>query len=389
MPALLVNSLLLALGALQGLFLFLLLYKKRKSLPGYAWLVAYLGVMLLQVTMKIVNKLWLMQNLGELYTFSYQLPFLYGPLLYLFMCRFTGHRPINQKDILHFLPGILVIGVMVFVNPYEKVPALFLFLFNYKWTATLQVVSIVSYHLLALSVLKKYRSQLTTRFTASSLLRIKWLRQFTISSMIICLVIAIIICLMYFNHPYWRNVRFGFIALTLFIYWVSYKLWSQPELFTVIRGYSNENGGRLPVPMLTVHLSAKKYSNSGLSDEEMKKIISALETKMQREKPYLNPELTIDELADSLNCSRHHLSQAMNEQLDKSFYDCINHYRVEEAKLLLTDPAKSIHKIASIAFDSGFNSISTFNDVFKKVVRQTPSQYRKQGEEKDLQQQRV
>ena len=76
-------------------------------------------------------------------------------------------------------------------------------------------------------------------------------------------------------------------------------------------------------------------------------------------------------------------------QLNKSFYDCINQYRVEEAKLLLIDPSKSAHKIASIAFDAGFNSISTFNDVFKKITGQTPSQYRKQAEETKLKRQWV
>ena len=110
---------------------------------------------------------------------------------------------------------------------------------------------------------------------------------------------------------------------------------------------------------------------------------------MRMDKSWSDPELTIDMLALSISCSRHHVSQAMNEKLGKSFYDYINYYRVEEAKHLLTDHSKDNHKIASIAYDSGFNSISTFNDVFKKITGFTPSQYRKQREEKSLQKQRV
>jgi len=56
----------------------------------------------------------------------------------------------------------------------------------------------------------------------------------------------------------------------------------------------------------------------------------------------------------------------------------VNHYRVEEAKQLLLEPAKEDHKIASIAYDAGFNSLSTFNDVFKKITGTTPSQFRKE-----------
>jgi len=209
-----------------------------------------------------------------------------------------------------------------------------------------------------------------------------------VSSFVVCSAIAVIICFMYYNFPRVQNIRFGFTALTIFIYWISYKAWSHPELFSVIRGYSNESPDRSIAPKLTVHLSAKKYSNSGLGENDMQRIVTALENKMQLDKSYLDTELTIDALAGSIACTKHHLSQAINERLNKSFYDFINQYRVEEAIHLLSDPAKDNHKIASIAYDAGFNSISTFNDVFKKITGNTPSQYRKQREEK-LRRQRV
>ena len=106
MTALQLNILLLLLGAVQGILVFVLLYKKRRSLPGYIFLAVYLGMMLLQVTMKIADKGWLMTNIDPLYQFSYQLPFLYGPLLYLFVVQFTAHRRITPRDWLHFLPGL-------------------------------------------------------------------------------------------------------------------------------------------------------------------------------------------------------------------------------------------------------------------------------------------
>jgi AraC-like DNA-binding protein len=102
---------------------------------------------------------------------------------------------------------------------------------------------------------------------------------------------------------------------------------------------------------------------------------------MQQQKPYLNEGLNIEQLATMVDSNRHHLSQVLNEKLKKSFYDYINHYRVEEAKTLLADPAKASYKIASIAYDAGFNSLSTFNDVFRKSTGVTPSQFKKQVEE--------
>jgi AraC-like DNA-binding protein len=383
-----VNILILCLGAIQGVFLFLLLFKKRHLLPGYAFLAAYFGVLLLQIVMKLASKLWLMQTTGALYSFSYQLPFLYGPLIYLFVCKVTGQKEADKKDVLHFIPAIAVVALYLLGNPKYNVPLLLVPLFHTKWSMFLQLISLAAYHTIAFYYLKKYSGKLSATINSSAKYRINWLRQFIIASSIVCSVIAVVICLMYYNFPRGQNIRFGFAALTVFIYWISYKVWSQPELFAVIRGYSNEIADRSIAPKLTIHLPVKKYSNSGLGADDMKRIITALENKMQRDKSYLDTELTIDVLAESIACTRHHLSQAINEQLNKSFYDYINHYRVEEAKHFLIDPSKDNHKIASIAYDAGFNSISTFNDVFKKVTGSTPSQYRKCRQVK-LEKQRV
>jgi AraC-like DNA-binding protein len=128
---------------------------------------------------------------------------------------------------------------------------------------------------------------------------------------------------------------------------------------------------------LIVHRPAKKYANSKMTVEERAAILDAVQRVMDQRKPFLNPELNIDELASLVNCSRHRLSQALNETLDQSFYDFVNHHRVEQAMQLLTDESREAHKISSIAYDAGFNSLSTFNDVFKKVTGLTPSQYKK------------
>jgi AraC-like DNA-binding protein len=376
MTALQLNIFLLALGAVQGLLLLLLLFKKRNFLPGYAFLATYLGVMLLQVLMKIASKLWLMQNIDPLYQFSYQLPFLYGPLLYLFVVRYTGYRQIRIKDWLHFIPVFVVMVVMIVPGMYNTWPAFFNLLFDSKYAAPLQVISIVVYHVSALFILKKFN-------------KLQWLKHFTITSMVVCSVVAVVIALMYYNNPEWKNVRFGFIALTFFIYWISYKALSQPEVFAVIRGNYGHETAQLPPPALKVHLPVKKYSNSGLSTEELSRIITALELKIKEDRPYLDPQLTIDDLAQSVNCSRHHLSQALNEQLGQTFYDYINQYRVAEAKLLLSDPAKVSLKVAALAFDAGFNSISTFNEVFKKITGQTPTQFRKKLDQDKLKKLRV
>jgi AraC-like DNA-binding protein len=114
-----------------------------------------------------------------------------------------------------------------------------------------------------------------------------------------------------------------------------------------------------------------------LAPNEISLILSSLQKLMLEQKPYLNAGLTINELATLVKCNRHHLSQVLNESIQRSFYDYINQFRVDEARQMLLDPAKEGHKIASIAYDCGFNSLSTFNDVFKKITGLTPSQFKK------------
>ena len=130
-----------------------------------------------------------------------------------------------------------------------------------------------------------------------------------------------------------------------------------------------------------MHRPIKKYVNSTLDEKEKKRICTALDSVIKENKIYLDANLTIDLLAEKISCSRHSLSQVLNECMKQSFYDYINHHRVEAAKILLADEGRKAHKIASIAYDAGFNSISTFNEVFKKISGCTPSQFRRYPEE--------
>jgi AraC-like DNA-binding protein len=97
---------------------------------------------------------------------------------------------------------------------------------------------------------------------------------------------------------------------------------------------------------------------------------------MQSEKPYLKPNLSLSDLSLMLGISSHNLSEIINTQLKKSFYDFINSYRIEEVIRLMKEDKNEAYSILSIAFDSGFNSKSSFNMIFKKLKGQTPSHFR-------------
>jgi AraC-type DNA-binding domain-containing proteins len=97
---------------------------------------------------------------------------------------------------------------------------------------------------------------------------------------------------------------------------------------------------------------------------------------MEREKPYLDPNLSLPELARRSGIARNQLSQALNESLGKSYYDFVNGYRIIEFKRLAADQGRAEDKILSLALDAGFNSKPAFNMIFKKSCGLTPSEFR-------------
>lgn len=119
-----------------------------------------------------------------------------------------------------------------------------------------------------------------------------------------------------------------------------------------------------------------KYQNSKLGSEKSSKIFKNLEAYFLNEKPFLNPDLKLQMVASNLHVTTHSLSQVVNENCKQNFQQFLNSYRIEEAKKILLSEENKLMTISSIAYDCGFNSISAFNTAFKKLVNQTPSQFR-------------
>lgn len=365
---------LLLFGGLQALLFSIFLIRKKLYRAGYAFLLLYFSVLLLQVVLKVMSKGWLMQHWGTLYQLSYQLPFLYGPLIYLFIRQQTGGKASKPKDVLHLIPfftGLLLLILRGEGFAYN----LFSLLFEGERRLVFQLASLCSYHWLAYACWKKHDAAIKKYFSE---LRLRWLRQFILMSLLLCVAIALTIYFMYVFYPALNGLRMGFLSITVFIYWVSYCALTRPGIFMIAHLQPLvETPIVPPPPRLEVHRSPEKYSNSGLAKEEARRLACMLEDCMNKRKPHLDPELTIDKLAAMISCNRHHLSQVLNTNLGLGFYEYVNYFRVCEARVLLADELRKDHKIASIAYDAGFNSLSSFNDVFKKMTGQTPSQYRK------------
>lgn len=124
-------------------------------------------------------------------------------------------------------------------------------------------------------------------------------------------------------------------------------------------------------------LKSKNTSKNQIKDSFL--IFDTLENIMKKEKPFLDPDLKINDLAKLIDTPTHLLSEYINKKLNLNFFEFINQYRVYEFKQRVNNPQYEKYTLLAIALDVGFNSKASFNRIFKQQTKLTPSQYKNQN----------
>lgn len=177
-----------------------------------------------------------------------------------------------------------------------------------------------------------------------------------------------------------------------FLMFLSYGLWAYKVLF-IYRDLGDYVGVTLTTFIIyyvnfftlknnllaPVNLPTKKYQKSSLAVEQQDRLLTKAIEAMTVQHLYQNPALTLKVLAEKIETTSHHLSQVLNEKLQKTYYEWIAEYRVEEAKRLLTNEANHHYTLETIGKMAGFNSRSAFYKAFNRLVGETPANYRKKG----------
>jgi AraC-like DNA-binding protein len=180
------------------------------------------------------------------------------------------------------------------------------------------------------------------------------------------------------DYPYISEwIKIGGLVFHLFIVcWYLYKALNYPELFRNIDS---------KLKLVSTIISEEKNTNDEVSDEnKYHEELLKLKSFMMEEKPFLNPSLTIQDIAKEVEIPVRDLSVLINHQLGQHFYDFVNIYRIEYAKDILKDSTKNKVTILEILYEVGFNSKSSFNTAFKKHTGNTPTEYRNSLQSKTL-----
>ena len=133
---------------------------------------------------------------------------------------------------------------------------------------------------------------------------------------------------------------------------------------------------RLILGTVVQRQNGAKEMQSSLPEEKVGDIMDELLAYMDRDKPYLNAKLSINEVASQLGCTEMELSQLLNSHMKVNFANFINVYRVKEIKLRLNQENLSKYTLKALSEQCGFNSKTTFYRVFKNVSGMTPMEYR-------------
>lgn len=309
------------------------------------------------------------------------LALVFGPLLYLyFRSLVIKDFSFRKKYLLHFVPFLaffLTALIPYHQLSYDRKVQLLESVISRKLPPYVYAISVLIYgqfllYLFAsLRLLKRYRRALGEKFSSVQQKNYTWLN-YVIIYFLVFLGVGLING--FIDLTPWANYYYLILFLLIatlfgFINQVLFKAMRNPDVFAGLP----EEEIREPVAAET----NRKYAYSSLSQPDKEMIRHKLIDHMKKEKPFLEPELTLEQLASQLEIKPKMLSQVINESMNQNFFDFINSYRIEEAKKLLTRPKDKKITVLEVMYEVGFNSKSSFNTIFKKSTGITPSEFKK------------
>jgi AraC-like DNA-binding protein len=311
-----------------------------------------------------------------IYYVSYLYDFLWAPLFYYFVILVLRkeHRfRAKTLQVFSFFTACVLFFIWFAFQPagYRKdVLIRTMSVDNYPWAfyvlGCLTIIQDVICLVFCYRIVQKHNREMELNFPDIKNVSVRWLQRVIVLSLILCTVMYM--PTLFMAEPSVCMLLVPLASLILYSYLVC-KAVTAPIIYpnkvheavsqTKAEYKTTDKQNRYPI----------KDDNNWLSDTIMTMLV---DTKL-----YLDSEINIQTLAD-LCCVRVHvLSAYLKRHYNKSFYNLINYYRIEEAKRFLTDPEQHKYSISHISENSGFTSRSAFYNAFKKHTGFTPGEYLK------------
>ena len=293
---------------------------------------------------------------------------LWGPLLYFYTKAMTCKAfKFGKPDMLHFLPFLAHIAYMsihfhfhsvakkrALLSSGHAVPEVVITLYHIYLFTSLFVYTAMAFYLVW-----SYRIKIKQTLSSLDMQQLSWLLFVLIGFLAkgifdLWFSLEMIFSKVFMQEPFIASR----IILFLFINLLIYKAMKQPQLFA---GIPSKNESR------------KLSLSKSLAAQYAQKLTDY----MEKEKPFFNPDITIEDLGELVSIPPRSLSEVINNEFGKNFYDFINGYRIKESQRLLSESKAHKKTVLEVLYDVGFNSKSAFNSSFKKHTGMTPLEFRK------------
>jgi putative ABC transport system permease protein len=336
-------------------------FAKRKNRPANRFLALALSIVILWVVWILCLDIRLDTYFPYWSWFPFHFSLALGPLLYFYVLKIT--RPEYKpclKDLLHFSPLLLELGVHLSavdesIRTGAGIYHTLIFRQLNPVIQSLAFISVIIYLYGCHRLIERFYSRLKFNGNDRYRYKLRWLHNLLIACGVLWLLWL----------PY--TVADYRYQLSAYAYYPFYLLLTVMGIWVAaVAFFKSETEVQTEVPSFIKQLTPANLKQKG----------TWLKKTMKANVYYQDPELSLSSLAEKLDLSPHELSRIINTVLKKSFNDFINEYRVQAAARKMQDPGYAHITLLGIAFESGFNSQSTFNRIFKQMTGKSPLEYK-------------
>jgi AraC-like DNA-binding protein len=361
------------LGGGYALFFCILIFSKKNKTKADI----ILGIWLVVLAVQLIIPFLYLANFNIYYKYAgiEIVFFVFHPVfLYLYIKLMIGKIPTLKNIIYTVIPIIIseIAALSFFIYPAARrldffkgkilLPSVFypflIFMIFYFYF----------YAALSYKELKVYKNTVLQVYSYRENVDLLWLRRLVLLfSFIIMVVFPVGIVSYFYFHSIVFADYFFYLALVVFIFFLGFWGYQQGEVFSLNGGTMIPNGkANNKTPALSMETKVL-FKEKAI---ELKQV-------MISSKPYLNPKLTIHDLAQSVQMPPHQLSKIIYFEFRCNFFEFVNSYRIQEFKDKAFSKEFRNLTILAIALECGFNSKSSFNRIFKDSTGITPGDFLK------------
>lgn len=373
-------NILMLFGAIQGLVIVLILYLKKEDNTKARF---YLSLMLFGLSMNLLYYFCCLVGLTKIIPILklFYLPWalLSAISFYLYIDFISPFKKkITALNKLGFVPFLFFSIVLVIVNFNSKELPINLHFVNilylveeYFGVLFALIIGFLSYKKLTI-----IENQVQQQFSNYNKSKLQFHKRLIIVVLVFCVIWGVTLVYSQLNN---RTSLSIYVSIWLFIsfviHWISWTGFIKDEALLPV--FNNDNSFNY------IKTSEITQNKIGLKLDKSNEHYKAMRTLFEEEQLFLDPELSLESLSNKLGISKSYLSALINKITNQNFYNFVNSYRTDYLVSLFREKKNNEYTILSLAYESGFNSKSTFQAFFKKYKGTTPSQFIKSLEQNE------